>query len=60
MIFELFSQRNKNNNEFDVYEYDNFPGKFRNQVYFIVFDFINLFKQNYELSHGFSKKNRTV
>lgn len=50
MIFELFSQRNSQKKDFDIYEYENFPLTFRNQVFFIVSDFIALFKENYHLS----------
>ena len=50
MVFELFSQRDSQKKDFDVYEYENFPSEFRNQVFFIISDFINLFKENNHLS----------
>ena len=50
MIFELFSQRNAEKKDIDVYEYENFPQEFRNQVFFIISDFISLYKDNYKNS----------
>ena len=50
MIFELFSQRNAEKKDIDVYEYENFPQEFRNQVFFIISDFISLYKDNYNNS----------
>ena len=43
MIFELFSQRNAEKKDIDVYEYENFPQEFRNQVFFIISDFLSKF-----------------
>jgi len=50
MIFELFSQRNAPKKDIDVYEYENFPEEFRNQVYYILSDFIGRYKSNIDLS----------
>ena len=50
MIFDLFSQRNSEKKNLDVYEYENFPQEFRNQVFFIISDFISLYKDNYQNS----------
>ena len=50
MIFELFSQRNSEKKNLDVYEYENFSQAFRNQVFFIISDFISLYKDNYQNS----------
>ena len=47
MIFELFSQRNAKKKDSDVYEYENFPPEFRNQCYFIIYDFFELYNRNY-------------
>ena len=49
MIFELFSQRNAPKKDIDVYEYENFPEEFRNQVYYILSDFIEMYKSNINL-----------
>lgn len=48
MIFELFSQRNAEKKDIDVYEYENFPQEFRNQVFFIISDFFDLYEENYQ------------
>lgn len=50
MIFELFSHRNSEKKNLDVYEYENFSQAFRNQVFFIISDFISLYKDNYQNS----------
>lgn len=47
MIFELFSQRNSEKKDIDVYEYENFPQEFRNQVFFIISDFFGLYEHAY-------------
>lgn len=47
MIFELFSQRNSEKKDIDVYEYENFPQEFRNQVFFIISDFFGLYEHVY-------------
>ena len=48
MIFELFSQRNAPKQDIDVYEYENFPQEFRNQVFYILSDFIGRYVHNIE------------
>lgn len=49
MIFKLFSQRNEPEKQYDVYEYKVFPEKFINQSFFIIIDFINLYKDDYRI-----------
>ena len=49
MIFKLFSERNNPEKKYDVYEYIIFPEKFINQSFFIILDFINLYKDDYHL-----------
>ena len=48
MIFELFSQRIAEKSNIDVYEYETFPQEFRNQCFFIISDFFDLYKDNYK------------
>lgn len=49
MIFKLFSQRNEPEKQYDVYEYKVFPEKFINQSFFIILDFIKLYKDDYRI-----------
>lgn len=49
MIFKLFSQRNEPEKQYDVYEYKVFSEKFINLSFFIIIDFINLYKDDYRI-----------
>ncbi|MCQ2588591.1 MAG: HEPN domain-containing protein [Treponema sp.] len=44
MIFKLFTQRNEPEKQFDVYEYEVLPEPFINQSFYIIYDFIQLYK----------------
>ncbi|MCQ2588578.1 MAG: hypothetical protein MJ174_10715 [Treponema sp.] len=47
MIFKLFTQRNEPEKQFDVYEYKCFPEQFINQSFYIIYDFIELYKNDW-------------
>ncbi len=49
MIFKLFSERNNPEKQYDVYEYSVFPEKFINQSFFIIYDFINLYQDDFHI-----------
>ena len=45
-MYELYTDRLKKlNNEIDVFEYDNFPISFRNQLFYIFSDLIEPFEE---------------
>lgn len=50
MIFKLFTQRNNPEKQYDVYEYKIFPEQFINQSFYIIFDFIELYKNDWRFS----------
>ena len=46
----MFTQRNEPEKQYDVYEYNKFPEEFINQSFYIIMDFIDLYKGNYPIS----------